>query len=129
MKTLLIQRNRIMSIVLAGAVLGVAGFAAGGVDRVLPNVVIIYTDDQGYADVGCFGAKGFETPNLDRMAAEGMRFTDFYSAAPSCTPSRAALMTGCYPRRVSLPNVIGPKAEIGIHADAVSYTHLTLPTN
>ena len=69
-----------------------------------PSLVIIFTDDQGYADVGCFGATGFETPNLDRMAAEGMRFTDFYSAAPSCTPARAALMTGCYPQRVSMPH-------------------------
>jgi arylsulfatase A len=79
-----------------------------------PNVVIIFCDDVGYADIGVFGAKGYETPNLDRMAAEGVKFTDFYAAASSCTPSRAALMTGCYPQRVSLPNVIGPNATIGI---------------
>jgi arylsulfatase A len=79
-----------------------------------PNVVIIFCDDVGYADIGIFGAKGYETPNLDRMAAEGVKFTDFYAAASSCTPSRAALMTGCYPQRVGLPNVIGPKAKIGI---------------
>ena len=79
-----------------------------------PNVVIIFCDDVGYADIGVFGAKGYETPDLDRMAAEGVKFTDFYAAAPSCTPSRAALMTGCYPQRVSLPNVIGPNAKIGV---------------
>lgn len=79
-----------------------------------PNFVIIFADDLGYRDVGCFGAEGFQTPNLDRMAAEGVRFTDFYSAAASCTPSRAALMTGCYPSRVGLPNVLGPTADIGI---------------
>jgi len=79
-----------------------------------PNVIIIFCDDVGYADIGVFGAKGYETPNLDRMAAEGVKFTDFYAAASSCTPSRAALMTGCYPQRVSLPNVIGPNAKIGI---------------
>jgi len=79
-----------------------------------PNVVIIFCDDVGYADIGVFGAKGYETPNLDRMAAEGVKFTDFYAAASSCTPSRAALMTGCYPQRVGLPNVIGPKATVGI---------------
>ena len=67
-----------------------------------PNLVIVFCDDVGYADVGVFGAKGYQTPNLDRMAAEGVKFTDFYAAAPSCTPSRAALMTGCYPQRVSL---------------------------
>ncbi|HCA49631.1 MAG TPA: arylsulfatase, partial [Planctomycetaceae bacterium] len=57
----------------------------------LPNVVIIFTDDQGYSDVGCFGAEGFETPHLDRMASEGMKFTDFYVAQASCGASRAAL--------------------------------------
>ena len=82
-----------------------------------PNFVIIFADDQGYADVGCFGAEGFETPNLDRMAGEGVRFTDFYAAAASCTPSRAALLTGCYPQRVSLPHVLGPGAKIGINSD------------
>ncbi|MHC4331892.1 MAG: sulfatase-like hydrolase/transferase, partial [Planctomycetota bacterium] len=82
-----------------------------------PNFVIIFMDDQGYADVGCFGAKGLQTPNLDRMAAEGVRFTDFYAAAASCTPSRAALMTGCYPQRVSLPHVLGPNAKIGINSE------------
>ncbi len=75
----------------------------------MPNLIIIFTDDQGYADVGCFGAEGFKTPSLDRMAAEGMIFTDFYVGAPSCTPSRAALMTGCYPQRVSLPAVLQPR--------------------
>jgi arylsulfatase A len=70
-----------------------------------PNVVIIFTDDQGYQDVGCFGSPLIRTPNLDRMAAEGMRFTNFYVAASVCTPSRAALMTGCYPQRVNM-NVV-----------------------
>ena len=79
-----------------------------------PNVIIVFCDDVGYADIGVFGAKGYETPNLDRMAAEGVKFTDFYAAAASCTPSRAALLTGCYPQRVSMPNVIGPNAKIGI---------------
>jgi arylsulfatase A len=75
----------------------------------LPNIILIYTDDQGYADVGVFGAKGFETPNLDELANNGIQFKDYYSAAPTCTPSRAALLTGCYPVRVGLPFVIGPK--------------------
>jgi len=81
-----------------------------------PNFIIIFTDDQGYADVGCFGVEGFKAPNLDRMATEGVRFTDFYVAATSCTPSRAALMTGCYPQRVSLPHVLGPSVKIGINS-------------
>src|SRR3954469_13174859 len=67
-----------------------------------PNIVLLFTDDQGYGDVGCFGAKNFKTPNLDRLASEGTRFTSFYVAQPVCTASRAALMTGSYSNRVSL---------------------------
>ena len=80
-----------------------------------PNFVLIFTDDQGYQDVGCFGSPKIKTPNLDKMAAEGMKFTDFYSAAPVCTPSRAALLTGCYAQRVSLPSVLFPNAKIGLN--------------
>ncbi|RMF38632.1 MAG: N-acetylgalactosamine-6-sulfatase [Planctomycetota bacterium] len=76
---------------------GMAGLAFAA-DR--PNFVIIFTDDQGYQDVGCFGSPDIRTPRLDRMAAEGMKFTSFY-AQPICGPSRAALMTGCYPMRVA----------------------------
>ena len=80
-----------------------------------PNVVIIFTDDQGYADVGCYGAEGFETPNLDRMAAEGMRFTDFYVTQAVCSASRTGLLTGCYPNRVGIRGALGPKSKHGIN--------------
>lgn len=79
-----------------------------------PNVVIIFTDDQGYADVGVFGAKGFTTPNLDRMAAEGRRFTDFHAAQPVCSASRTGLLTGCYPNRVGIHGALGPGSRVGI---------------
>jgi arylsulfatase A len=88
------------------------------------NLVIIFADDLGYGDLGCYGSPVIRTPHLDRMAAEGLRFTDFYSAAEVCTPSRAALLTGRYPirsgmcgnRRVLFPNSKGglPPAEITI---------------
>jgi len=67
-----------------------------------PNFVVIFTDDQGYGDLSCFGGKHISTPRIDRMAAEGMKLTSFYVAAPVCTPSRAALMTGCYPKRIDM---------------------------
>ena len=82
-----------------------------------PNFVIILSDDQGYADVGCYGAEGFTTPNLDRMADEGMRFLDFHVASSVCSPSRAALLTGCYPQRVGLPVVLEADSAIGLNAD------------
>jgi arylsulfatase A len=74
-----------------------------------PNIILIYTDDLGYADIGVYGATGFKTPNIDNLANNGIQFKDYYSAAPTCTPSRAALLTGCYPVRVGLPFVVGPK--------------------
>ena len=82
-----------------------------------PNFVIIFADDQGYQDVGCFGSPSIRTPNLDRMAAEGMRFTDFYSAASVCSPSRAALLTGCYPPRVGITKVLFPRDNIGLNPE------------
>jgi arylsulfatase len=79
-----------------------------------PNVVIIFCDDLGYGDVGPFGATGYATPNLDRLAREGVRFTRFYVAQAVCSASRAALLTGCYPNRVGIRGALGPKAEVGI---------------
>lgn len=64
-----------------------------------PNIILIYIDDMGYGDLGCYSSKVNDTPHIDRLAAEGMKFTDYYSASPVCTPSPAALLTGCYPGR------------------------------
>tara|TARA_R110002012_G_scaffold279451_7_gene467649 strand:+ start:57826 stop:59280 length:1455 start_codon:yes stop_codon:yes gene_type:complete len=82
-----------------------------------PNIVIIFTDDQGYNDVGVFGAKGFNTPNLDQMAKEGAQLTNFYVAQAVCSASRAALLTGCYSNRVSIHNALGPESKIGLNPD------------
>jgi arylsulfatase len=79
-----------------------------------PNIVILFADDQGYSDVGCFGAKGFKTPHLDQMAKEGTRFTSFYAAQPVCTASRAALMSGCYSNRISLFGALNHQSNVGI---------------
>ncbi|MCA1996661.1 MAG: sulfatase-like hydrolase/transferase, partial [Armatimonadetes bacterium] len=73
-----------------------------------PNIVVVLTDDLGYGDLGCYGAQPSDTSFLDRLAAEGTRFTDFYAPHASCSPSRAGLLTGCYPYRVSVPEVLDP---------------------
>lgn len=118
MKSKINRREFIQALGLGAAALTVPGCAKPTTRK--PNFVIIFTDDQGYADVGCFGAEGFETPNLDRMAAEGAKFTSFYSAAPVCTPARAALLTGCYPMRVSIPRVLFPRDNIGLNPDEIT---------
>ncbi|MDN5204575.1 sulfatase [Fulvivirgaceae bacterium BMA10] len=104
--------------------------------EVPPNIVIIFTDDQGYADVGTYGARGFKTPHLDAMATEGMKFTDFYVASSVCSPSRAALLTGCYPQRIGIPGVLFPErlntewnpkqrnTKTGIHPDETTIAEM-----
>lgn len=105
--------------------LAAALFASADAQADKPNVIVVFADDLGYGDLGCYGHPTIRTPHLDRMAAEGMRFTDFYAAAPVCTPSRAALLTGRYAvrsgmasekRRVLFPNSAGglPDGEITI---------------
>ncbi|MCD6201898.1 MAG: sulfatase [Bacteroidales bacterium] len=80
----------------------------------LPNVVIIFIDDQGYGDIGPNGAIDYNTPNIDKLAVEGMRFTNFYAAQAVCSASRAGLLTGCYPNRIGISGALMPWAKIGI---------------
>jgi len=89
-----------------------------------PNVVIIFTDDQGYADVGAYGAQGFTTPNIDRMAAEGLRFTSFYVSQAVCSASRSSLLTGCYAERVSIRGALMPWATVGLNPDEETIAEL-----
>lgn len=77
-----------------------------------PNIVIVFNDDQGYQDLGCFGSPDIKTPRVDQMAREGMRFTDFYVASPVCSASRAALLTGKYPQRVGVQGVFFPNRDV-----------------
>ncbi|MCF6331813.1 MAG: sulfatase-like hydrolase/transferase, partial [Draconibacterium sp.] len=93
----------------------------------LPNIVVIFIDDMGYADVGCFGATGYETPNIDKMASEGMRFTNFYSSTGVCSASRAALMTGCYCDRVSVRGAYGPKSKEGLNPNETTIAEMLKP--
>jgi arylsulfatase A len=89
-----------------------------------PNVVIIFIDDMGYADIGPFGATAYKTPHLDRMAQEGRIFTDFHAATAVCSASRVALLTGCYPERVSILGALGPKAKVGINSNEITLAEL-----
>jgi len=82
-----------------------------------PNIILINCDDLGYGDLGCYGAEVHKTSHLDRLAAEGMRFTDHHVGSPVCSASRAALLTGCYPQRVGMPGVLFPGQDIGLHPD------------
>jgi len=97
-----------------------ASFAADDSPKRLPNIVIVFTDDQGYQDVGCFGSPDIKTPNLDRMAREGRRFTSFYVAQAVCSASRAALITGCYPNRIGIHGALGPKTQYGINSSELT---------
>lgn len=90
-----------------------------------PNFVIIFTDDQGYNDLGCFGSKMIKTPHIDRLAAEGRKMTNFHVPSSVCSPSRSALLTGCYPKRVSMHrHVIFPAHDYGLHPDEMTIADL-----
>ncbi len=91
-----------------------------------PNIVFIFIDDMGYADIGPFGNKELRTPNLDTFAAEGRKFTSFY-ATPVCSMSRASLMTGCYNVRVSIPGVLHPGSNIGLHPNEITLAEIVKP--
>lgn len=91
------------------------------------NVVLIFTDDQGYGDIGVYGAEGFTTPHLDRLAAEGMRFTDFYASEGVCSASRASLLTGCYAPRVSIFGALSPAAQVGLAEGETTIAEMLKP--
>jgi arylsulfatase A-like enzyme len=94
-----------------------ATLAVSAAEQRPPNVVLFFVDDLGYSDVGCYGSKLNRTPNIDRMAAEGMQFTGFYVAQAVCSASRAALMTGCYANRVGMQGALNHTSREGIHPD------------
>jgi len=97
-------------------------FAAHAAEK--PNVIIIYNDDQGYQDLGCFGSPNILTPRIDQLAKEGVRFTNFYSSSSVCSASRASLMTGCYAPRVGVPGVIGAGSNVGLKQEHVTIAEI-----
>jgi len=125
------QKRSVLYRVVRGAALTVLLMVAGlqglnAAEDMPPNIVFILCDNLGYGDTGCYGSSQHRTPHIDQLAAEGLRLTSFYSASGVCTPSRAALMTGCYPRRVGLDwtdpdgHVLRPVSPNGLHPDEVT---------
>jgi arylsulfatase A len=92
-----------------------------------PNVVVFFADDLGYADLGCFGGQQMSTPNLDKMAKEGMRLTSFYASQAVCSASRSSLLTGCYNVRVGILGALGPGAKICLNPEETTIAELVKP--
>ncbi|MDA2928596.1 sulfatase [Acidobacteria bacterium AH-259-O06] len=112
---------------LSAATLVMAGYYQAGTvpEAKKPNFIIIFADDLGYGDLGCYGSKIYQTPHLDRMAAEGMRFTDFYATCSVCSPSRASLLTGRYPSRCGIPFAVGGVySDLGLQDDEITIAEL-----
>ncbi|HCC69781.1 MAG TPA: arylsulfatase [Bacteroidales bacterium] len=114
----------IFSLLTIFLVLFICSCTSSKPDITTPNIVIIFCDDMGYGDIGSYGAKGYETPNLDRLASNGIRFTDFLSAHGACSASRAALLTGCYANRLNMPQVFSPNSQTGINPDEMTIAEL-----
>ena len=89
-----------------------------------PNIVLIFIDDEGYGDVGTYGATGFETPNIDLLASKGMKFTNYYAAQPVCSASRAGLLTGCYPNRIGFSGALFPKDTTGFNPNELTIAEM-----
>jgi arylsulfatase len=122
------RRDFVRQLGAAGVALGASGSLTGCFRvRRSPKIVLIFADDQGYGDVGAYGATGFTTPHLDRLADEGMRFTDFYASQAVCSASRASLLTGCYSERVSIRGALGPRAPVGLHPDETTIAEMLKP--
>lgn len=113
-----------MAVILAVTLILTCSDEARAAKSDTPNVVVIFMDDMAYADIGAFGAQGYKTSHLDRMAREGRVFTDFYVTQAVCSASRAGLLTGCYNVRVGILGALGPGAKHGLHKDEVTLAEL-----
>lgn len=108
------SRNGVKIVIALTLLFGWSSMLLANQSATQPNFIIIFADDLGYGDLGCYGHPTIKTPNLDRMAQEGMRLTQFYAAASVCSPSRAALLTGRLPKRTTINNVLFPDKKIGL---------------
>src|SRR5690606_23356020 len=104
-------------LILFAALFYATGFAQSKSSLQKPNIIIIFMDDMGYGDLEDYGATGYKTPNLTQLADNGMRFTSFYTPQATCTASRSALLTGCYPNRIGMYGALGPNAGLGLNPE------------
>ena len=117
-------KNRKGIIGIALLLLAAVNPAASSTVKPKPNFIVILADDLGYGDLGYYGAERINTPHIDRMAAQGMKFTDFYSTAPICTLTRASIMTGSHPSRIGLGTPLHTPDTIGLHEDEITLAEL-----
>src|SRR6187401_2929276 len=109
------MKTRLIVLLMLIAVAGIAQTKGSK-----PNVIIILADDLGYGDIGAFGATDIRTPNIDRLASNGLKLTSFYSTSPVCSPTRAGLLTGRFPRRLGIDHVFFPESFTGIPQEEVT---------
>lgn len=114
-----LKENLLLGMCGVAATVGLPQSIVGQVQRInkKPNVVLIFVDDMGYGDLSSYGAVQYKTPNLDRMATQGVRFTNFYAIQAVCSASRAGILTGCYPNRVGISGALFPNSKIGLNPD------------
>ena len=109
-----LNRRKFLKMMVATTATSVLTFSCNKENHQKPNIVFILSDDHGWTQLGCYGSNYYETPNIDRLAKQGMRFTNAYAACPVCSPTRASILTGKYPARLNLTDFIkGGKTPVG----------------
>ena len=116
------MRNKIFLLILLIISLTISLYSQKKVNS--PNIILILMDDMGYGDITSYGALDMATPNIDKMASEGIRFTNYVSPQAVCTASRAGLLTGCYPNRIGLSGALMPNSEIGLSNSEVTIAQM-----
>jgi len=125
----MIRKTKILSIALLIFTLNQSSTPVSRMEPLGPNVILIFMDDLGYGDLSCYGALDIHTPNIDRLASEGIRFTNFLSAQAVCSASRAAILTGCYPNRIGITEALFPASQIGLAKEEMTLAELLKQKN
>lgn len=121
------KRNNLLSLFFTVILFSCSNPQGNNETSIIPNIILIFTDDQGYHDVGVYGASDIETPHLDQLASEGVQFTNFYVAQAVCSASRAALLTGTYPNRLGIHGALDHSSKHGLHPEEATIADLLKP--